>query len=107
MNWSTVTIDLPLQQVKGNLITGFRRCFDAMPEVMDTGDHINFDVYNAGAMGSSRSNVVVGFIRLEKTAEGTSGQFGVVKSFDDPLIGQPGKLRRQWQQWATGNPSCN
>ncbi len=106
LNWSTSNIDLPLQQVEFNLITGFRRCFDAMPEVMDSGDKVNFDVYSAGAMGASRSNVVVGFIRLRKDGQRTVGQFGVVKSFDDPVFGKSGEHRRLWQQWATGNPSC-
>jgi len=97
---------MPLQQVKYNLTTGFRRCFDAMPEVIDSGNQVNFDVYSAGTMGSSRSNVVVGFIRLTQNGNYTHGQFGVIRSFDDPVFGKAGKHRRLWQQWATGNSAC-
>ena len=106
LNWSAARFNLPLKQVESNLITGFRRCFDAMPEIMDSGDQVNFDVYSAGAMGASRSNVVVGFIRLTNNDSHTNGRFGVVKSFDDPVFGRAGEHRRLWQQWASGNPSC-
>lgn len=106
LNWSHRTFDQPLQTTKASITNGFRRCFDAMPEVMDNGDTVNFDVYSAGAMGASRSNVVVGFIRLSKDNSTTRGAFGVVKSFDDPVFGKPGELRRLWQQWANGNLSC-
>ena len=104
--WSKYNLESDVNEVHYNLIQGFRKCSDVQPVDSSFGDKVIIDVYFPGGIFESRSNKVYGRIYLEEVDNKTEVRIGVLKSVDNPLIGEAGKQRRLWESWSKGRIQC-
>ena len=104
--WSKYDLENDVNEVHYNLIQGFRKCSDVQPIGSAFGDKVIIDVYFPGGIFESRSNKVYGRIYLEEVDNKTEVRIGVLKSVDNPLIGEAGKQRRLWESWSKGRIQC-
>lgn len=105
--WSEMTLEVPVDQVRENLIHGFRECSDVQPITSSYRGKSIIDVYLPSGLLQTRSNYAYGRIEIADINSKTQIKIGVLNSVDNPLIGKKGHHRRLWEQWSKGSTQCD